>query len=159
MTERNAPTAVRLLAVAIGGFLYGFLTAHLPAPHDATLFWLGNLGAPYLLIPFIVGAWRFRAPVASAAGALAAGAVVAGFYNLPAARNVGIWFRTFLLGDPGGRPWLTIAIMVGLIFGHLGFRWHHKRARFAGALVAMAFIAEPLVHVTQVHASRMRVAS
>jgi hypothetical protein len=59
MAERTAPTHVRLCSVAIAGFPYGFLTAHIPAPRtDETIFWLGNLAAPYLLIAFVPGSWR-----------------------------------------------------------------------------------------------------
>jgi hypothetical protein len=59
MAKRTAPTPVRLCSVAIAGFPYGFLTAHIPAPRtDETIFWLGNLAAPYLLIAFVPGSWR-----------------------------------------------------------------------------------------------------
>ena len=67
--------AVRLCIIAVAGYLYGFATAHILAPHDGGVFWLGNLAAPYLLIAFVAGAWRFRSVLASVAGALGAVAV------------------------------------------------------------------------------------
>jgi hypothetical protein len=72
---------VRLCLVAVVGYLFGFATAHIPAPHEAGIFWLGNLAAPYLLIAFLAGAWRFRSVLASVAGALGAVAGIAGFYG------------------------------------------------------------------------------
>ena len=76
-----APALLRLLVIAVGGYLYGYVTPRLPAPDTGARFWLGNLAAPYLLIPFLAGAWRFRAVAASAAGALGAAAAVASFYD------------------------------------------------------------------------------
>jgi hypothetical protein len=162
-------TALRLCVIVVAGYLYGLGTTHLPAPDTGSVFWLGNLGAPYVLIPFLAGAWRFRAKVAPFAGAIGAAAAVAGFYHfltvgnvvnmqldLPVtvtARSVVIrayanWFRTFLLGDPGGRPWLSVAIIVGLIFGYLGYRWWQKGDRLGVIIVAAVLIAEPLVYLS-----------
>jgi hypothetical protein len=130
-----------VLVIALVGFLYGWWTAHLPAPHDPTQFWIGNLAAPYLLLPFLAGAWRFRAWWSAAgAGALAGSAMVAGFYNIVTSGfatnfELGLplgtgtlerlrfiyarWFGNFVLGDPSGTPWLSIAIVVGSASGSL----------------------------------------
>ena len=43
---RTVPALLRLVCIVVGGFLYGYLTANLPAPDDPDVFWLGNLAAP-----------------------------------------------------------------------------------------------------------------
>lgn len=170
MTASSWPAWLRVLVIAAVGFLYGWWTANLPAPHDPTQFWIGNVAAPYLLLPFLAGAWRFQAWWSAAgAGALAGSAMVAGFYNIVTsgfATNLELglplgtgtferlrfiyarWFGNFVLGDPSGTPWLSIAIVVGVALGLLGFLWGRRGARWAGALVALAFVVEPIVYLT-----------
>jgi hypothetical protein len=144
------------------------LSARVPGSSDPTAFWVGNLAAPYLLIPFLAGAWRFRAVGAASAGAIGAVAAVAGFYRflavwhttsanwgMPAgtpARTIiahayAFWFRNLALGDPGGRPWLSIALVVGMGCGYLGYRWGEKRSRLAALAITSAFVLEALGHV------------
>jgi hypothetical protein len=43
------------LVGALAGLCFGVLTAHLPAPHDAHVFWMGNFAAPWLALPFVAG--------------------------------------------------------------------------------------------------------
>ncbi|MEY2475771.1 MAG: hypothetical protein QOG87_1086 [Actinomycetota bacterium] len=138
------------------------------APHDESTFWLGNLAAPYVLIPFLAGGWRFRLPGAVAAGALAGAGLVCGFYNVLATATVtssmlGLpegtpvttrltqayagWVRQQLLGA-GGYPWLTIGLVVGAGCGVAGFLWAQGRARLVGTLFALTLVVEPLVYLT-----------
>lgn len=159
------------LAIA-GAFVYGFVTSHTDSPVDASAFWIANLAAPYLLIPFVAGAWFSRAAVASLAGALAGAAAIAGFYNvlgvgdvtnaqlgLPptaSARSVLLhayqdWVRTLVLGGPGGRPWLTVAVAAGAVAGYLGYRWRRQGSRLAATAVVSALVLEPLVHLAGLH--------
>jgi hypothetical protein len=128
--------------------------------------WAGNLSAPYLLLPFLAGAaLPRRATTAAAGGALAAASAIAGFYNLlmvgdVTAASVGApvtttarqlvleayarWFSTFLLGDPGGTPWLTIALVSGCLLGLVGFAWRTTRRWWLAAPVGAAFLLEPV---------------
>lgn len=159
-------TSVRLALIVVGGFLYGFLTAHLPASTSGSRMWAANLSAPYLLLPFLAGALLPRRPtVAAAGGALASAGAIAGFYNLlmvgdvtalsvdaPAtttARQLvldayGRWFSTFLLGIPGGAPWLSIALVSGGVLGLVGFAWRTTRRWWIAAPVGAAFVLEPV---------------
>ena len=102
-----APALLRLLVIAVGGYLYGYVTARLPAPDTGARFWLGNLAAPYLLIPFLAGAWRFRAVAASAAGRAGRRRCRRGLLRLPVGgrrdqprpgSNVLIWAHEFVIG-------------------------------------------------------------
>ena len=160
--------AVRLVIVATAGYLYGTLSARVPGTSDPTAFWVGNLAAPYLLIPFLAGNWRFRATGSAVAGAVAAVAAVAGFYRFlvvwhttaanwgmppgTPTRTVvlhayGFWFRNLALGDPGGRPWLSIALVAGAVCGYLGYLWARRGSRVAALVITSAFVLEPLGHL------------
>src|SRR4051812_10763793 len=159
-------TGVRLALISVGGFLYGFVTAHLPASTSGSRMWAANLSAPYLLLPFLAGALLpRRATTAAIGGALASASAIAGVYNLlmvgdvtaasvdaPAtttARQLVLdayarWFSTFLLGDPGGTPWLSIALVSGALLGLAGFAWRATRRWWLAAAVGAAFLLEPL---------------
>jgi hypothetical protein len=158
-------TRVRLVLIVVGGFLYGWLTAHLPPSPSGSRMWAGNLSAPYLLLPFVAGALLpRRATVAAAGGALASASAIAGFYDLltvgdVTAASVGApatttarqlvldayarWFSTFLLGVPGGTPWLAIALVSGCLLGTVGFGWRTSRRWWLAAPVGAAFLLEP----------------
>ena len=158
---------VRLTAIAVIAFLYGRVTASLPAPDQPDAFWPGNIGAPYLLIPFLAGAWRFGLAGSAVAGGLGAGAMILGFYDVLAVAGnsnssmelpletpnlerighaYGRFFGTFVFGQPGGIPWLTIAIVLGGL-GLLGYRWSTRGSRLAGAIIAAPFLVEPIIYL------------
>src|SRR6185436_18508723 len=102
--SRVPSPAVRLLAVAAAGNLYGSLSARVPGTSDPTAFWVGNLAAPYLPIPFLAGTWRFRAIGSAVAGAAAAVSAVAGFY-----RFLIVWHTTSTnLGLAADTPTRTV---------------------------------------------------
>ena len=165
MTDR---AALRLLVLAALGYAWGAFTNGLPAPSDPAAFWVANLCAPYVILPFLAGSWGFRAPGAALAGALVAGAAIAGFYGFltvgdvtnsqldlavnVTARDVVIeayrrWLGTFLLGTPGGIPWLTIGIVVGAVAGYLGFAWRARAATWAAVGVLALLLVEPALYV------------
>ena len=165
MTDR---AAVRLLVLAAVGYAWGAFSNGLPAPSDPASFWVANLCAPYVILPFLAGSWGFRAPGAAIAGAVVAGAAIAGFYGFltvgdvtnsqldlavsVTARNVVIdayrrWFGTFLLGTPGGIPWLTIGIVVGSCSGVLGSVWRRRGATWAAIGVVGLLVVEPALYL------------
>jgi hypothetical protein len=159
---------LELVGVVAVGYVYGWLTGLLPSPSDPQVFWVSNLAAPYAVLPFLAGA---RLAVAAhpaklarsvTAGALAGAAAVAGFYRLHAVgrdphADIGVpetvagayvrWLSTFVLGRPGGIPWLTLAVVVGVLAGALGWVWITRGALAAGLLGVAALLLEPLGHV------------
>src|SRR4051794_3508829 len=114
---------------------------------------LGNLSAPWVLVPFIAGTrargfWR---------GALLGLAVtllaLLGFYVAEAA-----------VLDLGSHPWwvdlqLTVkwnvydswGILSGLLYGSFGARWSARRSLVAGIAVGLAFIGEPVIAFLLAH--------
>lgn len=171
-TARPRPV-VRVVVSVVAAFGYGLVTSQIPSPTDAASFWIGNLATPYLFIPFVAGAWQLRPVAAGITGSLAGSAIVAGFYNVfevairtnsmmglpldtPDVERIGasynLYFRTFLLGDPGGLPWLSFGLIAGAGCGVLGYAWHRRGSRLAGLLIALPFIVEPLVYALGMNA-------
>src|SRR3954449_2619158 len=108
---------------------------------------LGNLSAPWVLVPFVAGT---RAP-GPWRGALLGVAVtllaLLGFYVAEAA-----------VLDLGRHPWwvdlqLTVkwnvydswGIASGMLYGTLGALWSARRSAVAGVAVGLAFVAEPAI--------------
>ena len=160
------PLLLALLLVAVLGYAYGALTAAVPSPEDPDVFWVSNLAAPYAVLPFLGGArcaraWQpGRAVPAIAAGAVLGGCAIAGFYGLhrvgrdpqadmgydeSLAGAYARWFSTFVLGRPGGIPWLTIAVAVGAAAGLLGWLWVSRGSALAGALGVAPLLVEPVL--------------
>ena len=159
--------AFRVGVAIVIAYLFGWITGRLPAQEDPAEFWISNIGAPYLVIGFIAGAWATRRPATSAmAGAVCAVAAVCGFYNfavigsnarvgqgLPpgtpwltaAGQAYERWLALLLWGSV---PWLTIAVVVGLVAGYLGCRWAVWGSRAGVALTGAALILEPILHAT-----------
>lgn len=159
--------AVRLTVAIVVAYLFGWITGRLPAPEDPTEFWISNVGGPYLVIGFLAGAWVARSTVTSAiAGSVCAVAAVCGFYNfamigsnarvhqdLPpstpwltaAGQAYERWLALLLWGSI---PWLTIAVVVGLLAGYLGHQWAVWGSRAGATLVGAALIVEPILYAT-----------
>ena len=141
-------------AFTASGFLYGWATSYIPAPHDVSAFWVGNLCAPWLVIAFLAGLTQTSWPWSLAAGVATDVACVFGFY-----------FRTLdhlhagWSDDPNAAPpsalvqiqhflsvneqWFAAALVAGALYGALGQLWRRTRSLAAGLAVAAGFFAEP----------------
>ena len=147
--------ALLIAAAVAGGLAYGYLTALIPSPRDAGVFWVSNLSAPWLALAFLAG-WPQRSPLWGAlAGACADIACIVGFYaqffSFGDPNRLGLPPRTplaeRLVADLGGwvsfaAPWLLAGVLAGAVFGALGAYWGKSRTPAAGVLLAAAFIFE-----------------
>jgi hypothetical protein len=146
-----------LAACIVGGGLFGLAVSLIPSPHVVTTFWVSNLASPWLVLAFLAG-WSQRSQIwAAGTGAMADVASIVGFYGrflfidthpLPGPlsqstpllirieTNLSGWLHFVF-------PWVLIAILAGVAYGLLGYRWGRRRSIVAGALVALPFIAEP----------------
>jgi hypothetical protein len=108
---------------------------------------IGNLSAPWLLLPFIAGASATagRIGLAALVGAMVSFLALGGFYVA----------NSFVL-HLGPHPWLDdlrlafgngyffkFALLSGPAFGALGAWWRQTRSRPLGLLVAALFVFEP----------------
>ncbi|AEE47173.1 hypothetical protein Celf_3056 [Cellulomonas fimi ATCC 484] len=150
---------VVLLAATLGlawGAATSFLQTVLPDPVSG----LANAVAPWLVVPFVVGARARGDGTAAAAGLLACALQVVGYYVTSDLRGYGVatatvlaWTVTAALGGPlfgiAGRTWLTgegrrrglgEALLVGVWFTEavvgFGVRLHYYDDAVVFALVA-----------------------
>ena len=124
-----------IVAFMLAGWAFGVLGSRIPMPSSSTVFWLGNLGSPWLVLPFLAGWVQRSRPWALAAGCVTSEASMVGF---------------FLLGGAWGpasfafvASWLLVGALAGLAYGPLGESWGRSRALPDGLALALPFIVEP----------------
>ena len=108
----------------LAGWTFGLLDSRIPMPHASGVFWAGNLGAPWVVLPFLAG-WaapsRRRALVA---GALTCVAAMVGFFG--PGSGWGPAPVAFVAG------WITVGALAGGLYGRFGFTWGRSRALLEG---------------------------
>lgn len=120
----------------------GSLSAH---PWGA---YVSGLSAPWLLLPFIVGATQPTPKAAAAMGAAATFAALTGYCLMGLSplehahlSVASVW--AFLRA--GNYRWFVAGAVTGPLFGRGGWGWRRGRVRWAIVAVA-AFCVEPLLH-------------
>ena len=146
---------VRLMVGVLTGLTFGRVMSLIPSPHSSSIFWIGNLCAPWLVIAFAAGASQRTAPRAALGGLLAESSCVFGFYAsflfhgptalglppntslqdfvIPALTH---WLRFIAF-------WLVVATASGTVYGLLGHGWRRSAPVVTGLAVGLPFIAEP----------------
>ena len=135
-----------MIAVSVVfGIVMAWIKGNGPGLSDA----VGNISAPWLLVPFLAGAAAVgrRMIVGALSGLIATLAALTGFY----------FAESFVL-DLGQHPWLTdlsltmgavtyyaeLGLVTGPVFGALGQWWRQRRSVVAAGLIAAVFVLEPL---------------
>jgi hypothetical protein len=141
------PRRVAITRFGLGAIAFGVVVAVVKGQDSGVRDALGNLSAPWVLVPFLAGS-RFRSVwLGAAVGVAVTLAAFFGFYVAEAA-----------ILDLGPHPWyvdlkLTVGwnvyeswgIVSGLVYGALGALWSSRRSVVAAAAVGVAFVAEPLI--------------
>jgi hypothetical protein len=141
------PRRVAITRFGLGAIALGVVVAVAKGQDSGVRDALGNLSAPWVLVPFLAGS-RFRSVwLGAAVGVAVTLAAFFGFYVAEAA-----------ILDLGPHPWyvdlkLTVGwnvyeswgIVSGLVYGALGALWSSRRSVVAAAAVGVAFVAEPLI--------------
>jgi hypothetical protein len=154
--------AVRPVCWVLFAIVYGAATSWVPSPADRS-FWISNASAPYLILPFLVGAayrgGSWAVPVAL--GVLAGWATIAGFaarelYDPSAlANNRRLGLPAFSAGHLADwvvttvsiyRLWLVLAVPAGVVFALMGQRWRQTGSCRLACAPAAALVLEPLAH-------------
>jgi Family of unknown function (DUF6518) len=142
-------TSTRRLAGALAGaFLFGLLMAWVKGNDAGLRDAIGNMSAPWLLLPFLVGAFGVARtlPGAALAGLAATVTAIAGFYLADSVvLDLGPhpWLTDLALTMRAGVFWAERAIVSGPVFGALGFWWQRRRSLLAAGVVAALFVLEP----------------
>lgn len=135
--------------VAIGGsaLVFGVLLAVLKGQDVGVRDALGNLSAPWVVVPFAAGATARSARRGALFGLGATLLALLGFYLAEAAvLNLGPhpWYVDLRL-TLHWNVYDTWGVPTGIAYGALGALWTLRRSRLAGAAVGLAFLAEPLI--------------
>jgi hypothetical protein len=143
MTARRKLALLLLAALAFGAAMAA-VKGQATGARDA----IGNLSAPWVVLPFVAGAQCKRLRVAVLAGVAVTEVALLGFYLAEAA-----------VLDLGPHPWYVDVrlalgtfniyeqwgLLSGALYGVLGALWVTRRVRAAPIAVALAFVIEPLI--------------
>jgi hypothetical protein len=109
---------------------------------------LGNLSAPWVVVPFLAGATCSSVPRAALTGLAATLAAFFGFYVAEALiLDLGPhpWYVDLQLTLGSGHVYEVWGVLSGSVYGALGGIWTARRTAIAPLAVALAFAAEPLI--------------
>jgi len=124
-----------IVAFMLAGWAFGVLDSRIPMPSSSTVFWVGNLGSTWLVLPFLAGWAQGSRPWALVSGLVTSEASMVGF---------------FLLGGAWGpasfafvASWLLVGALAGGAYGLFGESWGRSRALLDGLALALPFVLEP----------------
>ena len=139
----------KVVLVAFGALAFGVAMSVLKGNDGgAVRNAIGNLSAPWLLLPFLAGAYAAggRVGVAALLGALVSLLALAGFYGANSfVLHLGPhpWLDDLRLSFGGFGYFFPFALVSGPLFGALGGWWRQTRSRVVAVLVAAMFVLEP----------------
>jgi hypothetical protein len=146
VVSERARTARRLLLIVLGAALFGVAMSVLKGNDTGIRDDIGNLSAPWLLLPFFAGAAvRGRWPAGAAAGLAATFAALTGFYVANAfVLDLGPHSLANELRLAFTGYWFPRGLMSGPLFGALGALWRGRGYPTLGLAVILLLDAEPL---------------
>lgn len=127
-------------ALSVGSALlmaavFGVADLHLSGQGMA-LFWISNMSAFWLLLPFVAGCFQRRPLAATLMGLATTLVALTAFYyvgNASLAQVTSV-YRVYFVGG----------VVTGPLYGWLGWRWRVSRSLVSGSALAVAFVLEPL---------------
>jgi hypothetical protein len=139
------------LVIVIGGLVFGAGDQYLGTVHavNAMGSWsisVSLLSAPWLILPFLVGATQERPRRAAVAGFVVTLSALAGYFAMTLSPIEGVHFSLAALRGLLGTNQLNEigGLVCGPFFGWLGNRWRARRSWLAAALVTGALCLEPI---------------
>lgn len=109
---------------------------------------IGNLSAPWIVLPFIAGT-RVRRPWHGAlVGVIATMAALLGFYVAEAAiLDLGVhpWYEDLRLTAGSINVYEKCGVFTGAAYGAFGALWAARQRSLAAFAVVLAFLAEPFI--------------
>jgi hypothetical protein len=121
------------------GVVFGAAVAAVKGTGGGFRYSLGNIAAPWLVIPLLAGRSRRSLSTASLLGAAVAVSSLIGFYALTSAAYDLVNSHTLR----NNLLFLVVGACVGLVAGAIGY-WSVPEPLIAGLAVGLALVAEPL---------------
>jgi hypothetical protein len=135
-------TAVPVLAVLAGAFVFGVIDAKLYDRTGGAAFWIANMSSAYLVLAFLAGrvvaTWRHGAVLAVALGLAVTCLALGSFY----AWQVASFHLQPVLAHSELRRYVRDGVFTGPLFGWLGHRWGLRRSWYAGVALVVPLVAE-----------------
>lgn len=141
-TDTTATRALRssgpFVAAIVLSAVFGAIERHLQ-DHSTTGWYVANVAAVWLAIPFVFGALAARAAQAWMLGFAAEMAALAGFYG----------YMRF--GEHSHEPlrlivfWTLCGVIAGPVFGRLGHHWRRLRSELAALVLGGMFVGEAVL--------------
>jgi hypothetical protein len=140
----------QLVLVVVGAVSFGIVMAALKGDGTGIRDDVGNLSAPWLLVPFVASAvaGNGRIPRSIIVGTLASILALIGFYcanSIVLQLGPHPWIEDLRLAVSGGRRWYEFALFSGPLFGAVGGLWRRFHQPVLGACVFALLIGEPIV--------------
>ena len=137
-----------LAALLVGGFAFGLAMAAIKGQDPGVRDAVGNMSAPWVLLPFLAGTRYSRVLHSAWAGVAITLAAFFGFYLAEAAiLDLGPlpWYTDLRLTLGSGHVYEAWGIASGFLYGALGGLWRVRSLVAAPIALGLAFICEPLV--------------
>ncbi|HUB40024.1 MAG TPA: hypothetical protein VMA72_14330 [Streptosporangiaceae bacterium] len=144
-----APAVIALTAAFVFGAADQYLPAAIPTSSHlgAYLFAteLGKMSAPWVLVPFLAGAWQGGQRRAALVGVAATWLAVLAYVLMVVSPMEGVHLtpQAFALSLASQWPWFGGGLITGPLYGWLGYRWRARRSPAAALLVVLPILLEP----------------
>jgi hypothetical protein len=148
MVGKDLSPAGKLTVLLLGSVAFGAIMAAIKGQDVGVRDALGNLSAPWIVIPFLAGTrctsvWR-----ATLVGIVTTLASLLGFYVAEAAiLDLGPhpWYIDLKLTAGSVNIYEKWGVFSGAVYGALGGLWATRRSVWAAAAVGLAFVVEPTI--------------
>lgn len=106
---------------------------------------VSKMSAPWLVVPFLAGAWQGSPRRAALVGLAATWLAVLAYVLMTVSPMEGVHLtpRTFAFSLASQWPWFGGGLLSGLLYGWLGHRWRARRSKVAALLAALPILLEP----------------
>lgn len=148
-SERTAPVFIPLVAA----FAFGAIDQLAPwaaakSSHPGFFLFavqVSKMSAPWLVVPFLAGAWQGSRLRAATLGLAATWLAVLAYVVMIVSPMEGVHLtpRTFAFSLASQWPWFAGGLITGPLYGWLGHVWRTRRSALAALLAALPVLLEP----------------
>lgn len=152
-----APVVIALTAAVAFGTVDQYLPVAIPASSHlgASLFAVevSKMSAPWLLVPFLAGAWQGGERRAALVGLAATWLAVLAYVLMIVSpiEGVHLTLRTVAFSLASQWPWFVGGLITGPLYGWLGYCWRARRSPAVALLAALPVLLEPAARWLATH--------